>query len=146
MPVASNCSVSLLPSEVVPPTPTKGLSDKQRAAILRVFKPEIRAGTKPSRATVQNRRCTTAVLSTLATLRKKVKQVVNHVNYIIDSKLRDPPRCQKSQALQKSIAGLAILMILLQDPVASGKSWMRMTPKPLNKLSKNVPNCHPPQQ
>lgn len=77
MPAAFSCSVSLLSSVVVPPTPSRGLTEKQKAAILRVFVAEITAGTKVSKATAQNRCCTTAV---------------NHVNYLTESRPRNPPK------------------------------------------------------
>lgn len=87
----SSYSVSLLSSEVLPPTPGRALTDKQKEAIKKVFNREITAGTKVSKATVQNRCCTTPVLAVLASSLKKVKQVVNHVNYIIDSSPKSLP-------------------------------------------------------
>ena len=92
MPPASSYSVSLLSSVVVPPTPSRDLSEKQKTAILRVFDKEITAGTKVTQELMQKRCCTTAVLSLLATSVSKVKQVVNHVNYLIDSRPRSPPK------------------------------------------------------
>ena len=86
----STYSVSLLSSAVVPLTPERGLTDKQKAAIPKVFSKEITAGRKVSTETAQNRCCTSAVLATLASSRKRVKQVVNHVNYIIESNPRSP--------------------------------------------------------
>lgn len=92
MSAAFSCSVSLLSSVVVPPTPSRGLTEKQKAPILRVFHAEITVGTKVSKATAQNRCCTTAVLAVLGTSMNKVKQVVNHVNYLIESRPRNPPK------------------------------------------------------
>mgnify|MGYP000415196271 FL=1 len=92
MPPASTYSVSLLSSPVlVPPTPVRGLSEKEKAAILRVFEREIRTGTKVTKETAQKRCCTTAVLALLATSMTKVKKVVNHVNYIINTRPRSLP-------------------------------------------------------
>ena len=48
---ASSYSVSLASSVVVPPTPNRGLTDKQKAARLKKFKPEITAGTQLLMAT-----------------------------------------------------------------------------------------------
>jgi len=92
VPPASTYSVSLLSSPVlVPPTPVRGLSEKEKAAILRVFEREIRTGTKVTKETAQKRCCTTAVLALLATSMTKVKKVVNHVNYIINTRPRSLP-------------------------------------------------------
>lgn len=57
-----------------------------------MFAAEITVGTKVSKATAQNRCCTTAVLSVLGTSMNKVKQVVNHVNYLIESRPGNPPK------------------------------------------------------
>ena len=87
---------------MVPPTPGKALTDKQKEAIKKVFNREITAGTKVSKGTVQNRCCTTPVLAVLASLLKKVKQVVNHVNYIIDSSPKSSNRVTKANHLQSA--------------------------------------------
>ena len=91
VPAPSCYSVCLLSSGWVPPTPDRGLSEKEKAAILRVFEREITAGTKVTKEIAQKRCCTTAVLTILATSMSKVKTVVNHVNSIIQTRPRSPP-------------------------------------------------------
>ena len=98
MPAPSSYSVSLLSSEWVPPTPDRGLSEKVKAAILRVFEREITAGTKVTKEIAQKRCCTTAVLTILATSMSKVKTVVNHVNYIIETRPRSSPPNKSDQS------------------------------------------------
>ena len=58
---------------------------------MRVFEREITAGTKVTKEIAQKRCCTMAVLTILATSMSKVKTVVNHVNYIIETRPRSPP-------------------------------------------------------
>lgn len=92
----SSCSVSLLSSaKIIPPTPDKHLTDKQKEAIARLFHTEIERGQKITLEKAQSKCCTTAVLSVLTTSKKRVKQVVNHVNYLIDKRpnptLKDLP-------------------------------------------------------
>ena len=91
VPAPSCYSVCLLSSGWVPPTPDRGLSEKEKAAILRVFEREITAGTKVTKEIAQKKCCTTAVLTILATSMSKVKTVVNHVNSIIQTRPRSPP-------------------------------------------------------
>lgn len=91
VPAPSCYSVCLLSSGWVPPTPDRGLLEKEKAAILRVFEREITAGTKVTKEIAQKRCCTMAVLTILATSMSKVKTVVNHVNYIIETRPRSPP-------------------------------------------------------
>ena len=86
MTAASSCTVSLVSEVIVPPTPGRGLTEGQKAATLKAFDKEITAGTKVSKALAQNRCGTTAALSVLSPSMAKVKQVVNHVNYIIEKK------------------------------------------------------------
>ena len=88
---ASSCTVSLVSEVVVPPTPGRGMTEAQKAAVLKAFNREITVGTKVSKALAQSRCCTTAVQAVLASSMTKVKQVVNHVNYIIESETRTPP-------------------------------------------------------
>ena len=61
VPAPSCYSVCLLSSGCVPPTPDRGLLEKEKAAILRVFEREITAGTKVTKEIAQKRCCTTAV-------------------------------------------------------------------------------------
>lgn len=64
------------------PTPLKALEDKHKEAIKRVFGKEISNGKNITIEEAQKRCCTTAVLSPLAVSKKRVKQVVNYVNYL----------------------------------------------------------------
>ena len=102
---ALSCTVSLDSEVVVQPTPGRGLTEDQKAAILKAFHKDITAGTKVSKVFAQYRCGTTAVMSVLATSMTKgkqvvsvlatsmtkVKQVVNYVNYSIGRKTRTPP-------------------------------------------------------
>ncbi|KAJ7315092.1 hypothetical protein OS493_038863 [Desmophyllum pertusum] len=85
LPSTSSYSVSLLSTgtRMVPPTPPKALGEKQKEAIKRVFKEEILNGKKTTIEEAQRKCCTTAVLSTLTFSKNRVKQVVNHVNYLV---------------------------------------------------------------
>lgn len=79
----SDCSVSLLSSQVVPPTPPPKLTEKQKQAIDRVFADDISRRHNVKIDLVQRKCCTTAVLSVLASSKKRVKQVTNYVNHLI---------------------------------------------------------------
>lgn len=131
VPAPSCYSVCLLSSGWVPPTPDRGLSEKEKAAILRVFEREITAGTKVTKEIAQKRCCTTAVLTILATSMSKVKTVVNHVNSIIQIRPRSPPPDKSEQSCK-------ILMTHPQDQVAGDRSGMRMTAKLLRKLLRSA--------
>ena len=78
-----NFHVSLVSSVAKPPTPSKPLSEKQKEAILKVFATEIKTGQKVNLEIVQKKCCTTSILSSLSFSKSRVKQVVNHINYII---------------------------------------------------------------
>lgn len=82
-------------AKIIPPTLDKHLTDKQKEAIARLFHTEIERGQKITLEKAQSKCCTTAVLSVLTTSKKRVKQVVNHVNYLIDKRpnptLKDLP-------------------------------------------------------
>ena len=126
----SSYSVSLVSTSRVPPTPNRGLTDKQKEAILKKFEPEITAGTKVSIATAQNRCCTTAIFSVLSTSMKKVKKVVNHVNYLIDNRPKIPPK-QLPEPSTSKVHGVLHdfdLMIPQLDQVVGDKSGTRMRP------------------
>jgi len=101
---ASSCTVSLVSEVVLPPTPGRGLTEDQKKAIMRVFQKEITAGTKVSKALVQKRCCTTAVLSILASSINRVKQVVNHVNYIIEKQTKTPPLESEEQTSPSKVS------------------------------------------
>ena len=79
----SSCSVFLISSKPVPPTPAKPLTDKQKETIQKVFESEIKKGQKVVMEQVQSKCRTTAILSSLAFSKNRVKQVVNHINYLI---------------------------------------------------------------
>lgn len=90
--VQSSCSVSLVSSVAQPPTPSKPLSEKQKEAILKVFATEIKTGQKVNLEIVQKKCCTTSILSSLSFSKSRVKQVVNHINYIISKEPVKVPR------------------------------------------------------
>ncbi|KAJ7386110.1 hypothetical protein OS493_012454 [Desmophyllum pertusum] len=77
----------LLPIRMVAPTPPKALSEKQKEAIKQVFKEEISNGKKTTIEEAQRKCCTTSVLGALSFSKSRVKQIVNHVNYLVG-----PPR------------------------------------------------------
>ena len=81
----SNYSVSLVSNVVVSPTPERQLTEKQKA-IIKLFKAEIETGQKLTMEQVQGKCSTTVVLSVLTYNRRRVKQIVNYVNYRIPSR------------------------------------------------------------
>ncbi|KAJ7375854.1 hypothetical protein OS493_038384 [Desmophyllum pertusum] len=89
LPSTSSYSVSLLSTgtRMVHPTAPKALSEKQKEAIKQVFKEEISNGKKTTIEEAQRKCCTTSVLGALSFSKSRVKQIVNHVNYLVG-----PPR------------------------------------------------------
>jgi len=73
---------SMHSSSVVPPTPEKKLTDKQKEAIKNLFEQDIKNKTDFTLKYVRNKCCTSSVLGQLALQKKRVKQVINHINYL----------------------------------------------------------------
>lgn len=105
-----------------------------------MFSKEIQAGIKVSLETVQNKCCTTPVLAILASSKKKVKQVVNHVNYLIQGSERSPPTKDQEPSTSKVHAWLEHY----DDPStrSSGKrqEWDTVESTTLEKAFKNFPS------
>lgn len=72
---------SMHSSSFVPPTPEKKLTDKQKEAIKNLFEQDTKNKTDFTLKYVRNKCCTSSVLGQLA-LQKRVKQVINHINYL----------------------------------------------------------------
>ena len=98
----SSCSVSLLSSKVVSPTPPAKLTDKEKEAIDRVFANKISSRKKVIMEEVQRKCCTTAVLSSLALSKKRVKQIVNYVNNPIDKQPTTDPKDLPKQTTSRT--------------------------------------------
>lgn len=90
----SDCSVAVLTTStnVVPPTPPPSFNQKQKEAIERVFNDEVTTGKKTTIEEAQKKCCTTAILSSFLMTKRRVKQVVNYVNYQVQKKISASPQ------------------------------------------------------
>ena len=104
-----------------------------------MFNREITAGTKVSKATAQNRCCTTPVLAVLAFSMKKVKQVVNHVNYIIESSPKSPPTKLPKPTTFKVHGWLDELADRSTRSSGKRQEWDKAESAALEKTFKNYP-------
>ena len=79
---ASNVSTDVTPPTISPGKVTP-LTGDEKESIREIFKTEIAQGQKQEYKKVRNKMCTTTTLRTLIFKPSKVKQVVNHVNYLV---------------------------------------------------------------
>ena len=77
-----SCSISLVSAVVIPPTPQKQLTDRQKEAVRTLFDADIKQHKKLSLIEVKSRCCTSPLLRTLSMQQGRVKQVVNLIKYL----------------------------------------------------------------
>ncbi|KAJ7381221.1 hypothetical protein OS493_001337 [Desmophyllum pertusum] len=70
-----SCSISLVSAVVIPPTPQKQLTDRQKEAVRTLFDADIKQHKKLSLIEVKSRCCTSPLLRTLSMQQGRVKQV-----------------------------------------------------------------------
>ena len=104
-PCAKSSKASTMVSGIVPPSPeAKALSDKQKRNIRTAFAKSIQASATVTMNEVQNTLRNVPSLYVLSFSKKRVKQVVNYLNYVINTEAATPtpPEAEVSQETKVS--------------------------------------------
>lgn len=116
------------------------LSHKEKLAIKEMFAVEIETGEELHIKTVRNKMCTHISLRKLVHSKSKVKQVQNHINYLIQKK---PALAPKQLAAKRGEWDIDADVSVKSGP---RQAWDDMDTKQVVKAFKDFKSCPPKDQ